>query len=242
MEKLSQLRAAEEWDLIVVDTPPSRSALDFLDAPQNLARFLDGRLLRLLMAPAKTGGRGMLKVMSASFGLFSRVITKVVGAQLLDDISTFVAALDSMFGGFRERAQRTYDLLKTPGTAFVVVAAPEPDAVREASYFADRLTAEGMPLAGLVLNRVHTTEVPELSAAAALSAAQTLERPGGSPLTAEVLRIHASLSRLVERERRIAAHFTTAHPDVPVVEVPAEPEDVHDLDGLRRVAAALSRG
>ena len=241
MEKLSQLRAADEWDLIIVDTPPSRSALDFLDAPQNLARFLDGRLLRLLLVPAKSGGRGMLKVMSASFALFGRVITKIVGAQLLDDISTFVAALDSMFGGFRERAQRTYDLLKTPGTAFVVVAAPEPEAVREASYFADRLTAEGMPLAGLVLNRVHATDAPEVSAAAAERAAEALDTPTGSPVTAEVLRIHANLSRLVERERRIAAEFTTAHPEVPVIEVPAEAEDVHDLDGLRRVGAALTR-
>jgi anion-transporting ArsA/GET3 family ATPase len=143
-----------------------------------------------------------------------------------------------MFGGFRERAQRTYDLLKTPGTAFVVVAAPEPDAVREASYFADRLTGEGMPLAGLVLNRVHATEVPNLSAAASLAAAEKL----GDSVTAEVLRMHAGLSRLVERERRIAAGFTTAHPDVPVVEVPAEAEDVHDLDGLRRVGAALTGG
>ncbi|SHN03817.1 ArsA family ATPase [Cryptosporangium aurantiacum] len=240
MEKLSQLRAADEWDLIIVDTPPSRSALDFLDAPQNLARFLDGRLLKLLLAPAKTGGRGVLKVMSGTFSLFSRVITKILGNQLLDDVSTFVAALDSMFGGFRERAQRTYDLLKTPGTAFVVVAAPEPDAVREASYFADRLLAEGMPLAGLVLNRVHATEAPGLSAADALDAAEKLDRTGESPLTAEVLRIHAGLSRLVERERRIAAGFTTAHPDVPIVEVPAEAEDVHDLDGLRRVGSALA--
>ncbi|GAA0263930.1 ArsA family ATPase [Cryptosporangium japonicum] len=238
MEKLSQLRAADEWDLIIVDTPPSRSALDFLDAPQNLARFLDGRLLKLLLAPAKTGGRGVLKVMSGTFSLFSRVITKILGTQLLDDVSTFVSALDSMFGGFRERAQRTYDLLKTPGTAFVVVAAPEPDAVREASYFADRLTSEGMPLAGLVLNRVHATEVPNLSAADALAAAEKL----GDSVTAEVLRMHAGLSRLVERERRIAAGFTTAHPDVPVVEVPAEAEDVHDLDGLRRVGAALAGG
>jgi len=110
MEKLSQLRAADEWDLIIVDTPPSRSALDFLDAPQNLARFLDGRLLKLLLAPAKTGGRGVLKVMSGTFSLFSRVITKVLGTQLLDDVSTFVSALDSMFGGFRERAQRTYEI------------------------------------------------------------------------------------------------------------------------------------
>jgi anion-transporting ArsA/GET3 family ATPase len=240
MEKLGQLRAADEWDLIVVDTPPSRSALDFLDAPQRLARFLDGKMLRILMAPAKAGGRGMLKVVTASLTFFSRIITKVLGGELLNDVSTFVAALDSMFGGFRERADKTYRLLKTPGTAFLVVAAPEPDAVREASYFADRLTAEDMPLAGLVLNRIHVTAAPDLSAERALAAAQELDSSGASPITAEALRVHASLVQQGTRERRYAERFTTAHPAVPVVEVPALAEDVHDLDGLRRIGAALA--
>jgi anion-transporting ArsA/GET3 family ATPase len=239
MEKLGQLRAAEEWDLIVVDTPPSRSALDFLDAPQRLARFLDGKMIRLLTAPAKTGGRGVLKIMSASFSFFSRIITKILGAQLLSDVSTFVAALDSMFGGFRERAQQTYDLLKTPGTAFVVVAAPEPDAIREASYFAERLAEERMPLAGLVLNRVHRTEAPNLKAEQSLASAERLESASASLVTAAVLRVHADLVQQVARERRVAARFTSAHPAVAVAEIPAQPGDVHDLDGLRRVADAF---
>jgi anion-transporting ArsA/GET3 family ATPase len=239
MEKLGQLRASDEWDLIVVDTPPSRSALDFLDAPQRLARFLDGRVLRLLMAPAKTGGRGVLKLVSASFSFFNRIITKVLGPQLLSDVSGFVAALDSMFGGFRERAQHTYDLLKTPGTAFVVIAAPEPDAVREASYFTERLAEERMPLVGLILNRVHRTGAPGLSAEQSLAGAERLDAEGASPVTAGVLRVHADLVQLVARERRVAARFTSAHPQVAVAEVPAEPEDVHDLDGLRRVASSL---
>jgi anion-transporting ArsA/GET3 family ATPase len=240
MEKLGQLRAGGEWDLIVVDTPPSRSALDFLDAPQRLARFLDGRMIRLLMAPAKVGGRGMLKMVTASLTFFSRIITKILGSELLSDVSTFVAAMDSMFGGFRERADATYRLLKTPGTAFLVVAAPEPDAVREASYFAERLTAEDMPLAGLVLNRTHVTDAPELTAERALSAAQVLDSSGDSPLTAEALRVHATLMQQMTRERRYAERFTTAHPTVPVAEVPAQAEDVHDLAGLRRIGAALA--
>ena len=139
MEKLSQLRSRDEWDLIVVDTPPSRSALDFLDAPARLSRFLDGRMLRLLLAPARAGGHRVFSLVSASFGLFSRAMTRVVGTQLLADLSGFVGALDSMFGGFRERAERTYQVLQASETAFLVVAAPEPDAIREASYFAGRL-------------------------------------------------------------------------------------------------------
>jgi anion-transporting ArsA/GET3 family ATPase len=241
MEKLGQLRAGDEWDLIVVDTPPSRSALDFLDAPQRLARFLDGRMIRILTAPAKAGGRGMLKVVTTSLTFFSRIITRVLGTELLQDVSTFVAAMDSMFGGFRERADKTYRLLKTPGTRFLVVASPEPDAVREASYFAERLTDDDMPLAGLVLNRVHTTGAPELSAERALSAAQALDESGASPVTAEALRIHATLVQQVGRERRYAERFVAAHPAVPVAPVPAQAEDVHDLDGLRQIGAALAR-
>ncbi len=115
MEKLGQLRRADEWDLIVVDTPPSRSALDFLDAPQRLGRFLDGRLLRLLVAPAKLGGRTGLRVLNAGFGMVTGVITKIIGSQVLRDVQTFVSAMDTMFGGFRERAEYTYRLLAYPG-------------------------------------------------------------------------------------------------------------------------------
>ncbi|MGI8762291.1 MAG: ArsA family ATPase, partial [Jatrophihabitantaceae bacterium] len=164
MEKLGQLAATGEWELIIVDTPPSRSALDFLDAPNRLGRFLDGRMIRMLTMPARAGGKAYLKVVTASVGMLARVFTKILGGELLTDLSAFVTALESMFGGFRERAQQTYELLKTPGTAFVVVAAPEPDALREASYFFERLSAEHMPLAGLVVNRGRRTEPVELGA------------------------------------------------------------------------------
>jgi anion-transporting ArsA/GET3 family ATPase len=240
MEKLGQLRRAEEWDLIVVDTPPSRSALDFLDAPQRLGRFLDGRLIRLLVVPAKVGGRAYLKVLNASFGMVTGVLTKVLGAQVLKDVQTFVSALDTMFGGFRERADYTYQLLRAPGTAFLVIAAPEPDALREASYFVERLAQEGMPLAGLVLNRVHSSPAARLSAARSLAAAETLQAADGGDadsyaLTVAALRLHAERMQLSAVERRVAEHFTTAHPHVPVAEVPAQPDDVHDLAGLAAV-------
>ncbi|MCW2608349.1 MAG: putative anion-transporting ATPase, partial [Frankiales bacterium] len=164
MEKLGQLKAEGTWDLIVVDTPPTRSALDFLDAPDRLTTFLDGRMVRILLAPAKAGGKAYLKVVTVGFNVFTSAITKIVGGETLRDVSQFVAALETMFGGFRERAQGTYDLLKAPGTAFVVVAAPERDALREAAYFVERLAEERMPLAGLVVNRVHRTEAGALTA------------------------------------------------------------------------------
>lgn len=175
MEKLGQLRARDEWDLIVVDTPPSRSALDFLDAPKRLGSFLDGRLIRLLTAPAKLGGRAGMKFLNVGMSMMTGTLGKVLGGQLLKDVQTFVSAMDTTFGGFRTRADATYKLLQAPGTAFLVVAAPERDALREAAYFVERLAAEDMPFAGLVLNRVHGSGAARLSAERALSAAEDLD-------------------------------------------------------------------
>jgi anion-transporting ArsA/GET3 family ATPase len=242
MEKLGQLRRADEWDLIVVDTPPSRSALNFLDAPQRLGRFLDGRLLRLLVAPAKMGGRTGLKVLNASFGVVTGVVTKIIGSQVLRDVQTFVSAMDTMFGGFRERAEYTYRLLRAPGTAFLVIAAPEHDALREASYFVERLERDDMPLAGLVLNRVHHSPAARLSAAKSLAAAealQGLDESESTELGIAALRLHAERMRQSASERRLADRFTAAHPLVPVASVPAQPDDVHDLGGLRVIGAAF---
>ena len=267
MEKLGQLRRADEWDLIVVDTPPSRSALDFLDAPQRLSRFLDGRLIRLLTAPTRVSSRAYLKVVNAWVGMATGAVTKVLGTQLLRDVQTFVAALDTMFGGFRERAEDTYRLLQTPGTAFLVVATPEPDALREASYFVERLSQDRMPLAGLILNRVHPSPTARLSAARSLAAAEALQAAGGMggngngspppipndaaaeaaegprhPLAVTALRLHAERMQLAAAERRLAQRFTAAHPGVPVARVPAQPEDVHDLAGLRKIGESFAAG
>ncbi|MFJ8757787.1 ArsA family ATPase [Streptomyces cyaneofuscatus] len=175
MEKLGQLRARDEWDLIIVDTPPSRSALDFLDAPKRLGSFLDGKFIRLLMAPAKVGGRAGMKFLNVGMSMMTGTLGKLLGGQFLRDVQTFVAAMDTMFGGFRSRADATYKLLQAPGTAFLVVATPERDALREAAYFVERLAAEDMPLAGLVLNRAHGSEAARLSAEQALAAAENLD-------------------------------------------------------------------
>ena len=246
MEKLSQLAQQDEWDLIVVDTPPSRSALDFLDAPNRLGRFLDGRMIRVLTAPARAGGKAYLRVVTASMSMFSRVVTKILGGDLLMNISDFVASLEVMFGGFRQRAEQTYELLKQPETAFLVVAAPEPDALREASYFVERLSKDSMPLAGLVLNRMHHCAtapegVPPLSASRAESAAESVQ--GDDPdatLARAALLVHAEMAASAEHDIRMARRFNAAHPDVPVVAVPALPTDVHDLDGLRQIGELLA--
>ena len=239
MEKLGQLHADAvedgRWDLIVVDTPPSRSALDFLDAPERLSSLLDGRFIKLLLTPA----RGPARFLTAGFGMVTAALNKVLGAQILTDVQTFVAAFDTLFGGFRQRAEATYALLQAPETAFVVVASPERDALREAMYFVERLTEERMPLAGLVLNRVTTPSTDAVDDAEAESVARRLDDADG-PVVAALLRIHADRVRAQAREQRLRRRFAGAHPDVPIAPVPALAGDVHDLDGLRRIGEQLA--
>ena len=238
MEKLGQLHREGSYDLIVVDTPPSRSALDFLDAPDRLSSFLDGRFIRLMLAPA----RGPARLMSAGFGMITGALTKILGGQVLTDLQRFVAALDTVFGGFRQRAQQTYALLQARGTAFLVVAAPEQDALREAAYFVERLSGDQMPLAGLVVNRATTVPPGDLSAAGARAAAERLRAVDGDDrdLTAGLLRLRADRLTLVEREQQLRDRFAAAHPTVPTAVVPALSGDVHDLDGLREVGRLLA--
>jgi anion-transporting ArsA/GET3 family ATPase len=159
-------------------------------------------------------------------------------------MQAFVSAFDTLFGGFRQRALRTFELLQADGTSFLVVAAPEPDALREAAYFVERLSAEDMPLAGLVVNRASVDPEVDLSAAAAMSGYEKLRDSSddASRMAAGLLRLHADRKLIVEREARLRGRFATGHPDVATVVLPALPTDVHDLDGLRRIGRLLSGG
>jgi anion-transporting ArsA/GET3 family ATPase len=235
MEKLGQLLSEDRWDLVVVDTPPSRNALDFLDAPKRLGSFMDSRLWRLLLAP----GRGIGRLVTGAVGLAMRAMSTILGSQMLSDAAGFVQMLDATFGGFRDKADRTYELLKRRGTQFVVVSAAEPDALREATFFVDRLSEERMPLAGLILNRTHPT-MCELGPDVATEAADRLAADDPDSLTAAVLRIHADRTMTARREVRLLSRFTAANPHVPLVGVPSLPFDVSDLDALRAIADQIT--
>ena len=238
MEKLGQLHAEAQahgtWDLIVVDTPPARSALDFLDAPEHLSSLLDGRFMRLLLHPT----RGPLRLMSAGFSMAAAALTKILGAQILADVQTFVRAFEALFGGFRQRATSTFQLLSSRHSTFLVVATPQHDALREAAYFVDRLTEEGMPLSGMVTNRVHTSALA-ISPERALSLAEDLAGTSAE-LEIEALRRHANLMRVIETETRMMDRFASARPTVAQSQVQSLPTDVTDLTALRRVGALLS--
>ena len=238
MEKLGQLHteaeAAGRWDLIVVDTPPARSALDFIDAPEHLSALLDGRFLRVLLHPT----RGPLRLMGAGFSMISAAMTKILGAQIISDVQTFVRAFEALFGGFRQRATSTFELLSSRHSTFLVVATPQHDALREAEYFVDRLTEEGMPLSGMVINRVHTCALA-ISPERALSLAEDLAGTS-AVLEVEALRRHANLMRMIETETRMMERFAAARPTVAQTQVQSLPTDVTDLAALRRVGALLS--
>jgi anion-transporting ArsA/GET3 family ATPase len=247
MEKLGQLLSEDRWDLVVVDTPPSRNALDFLDAPKRLGSFMDSRLWRLLLGP----GRGIGRLVAGAVGLAMKALSTVLGSAMLSDAAGFVQSLDATFGGFREKADRTYELLKRRGTQFVVVSAAEPDALREASFFVDRLSSERMPLAGLILNRTHPM-LCALPIERAIDGLETLQETpqenlktdtaanGAATLTDAALRIHAERGSTAKREIRLLSRFTGANPHIAVVGVPSLPFDVCDLEALGAIADQLT--
>jgi anion-transporting ArsA/GET3 family ATPase len=172
-EKLYELNESAAFDLVVVDTPPTRNALDFLDAPGRLTRFLENRIFRLLLMPT----RASLKALTVATQALLKTISKVAGAEIVEDAVAFFRAFDGMEAGFRDRARRVEQLLGDPGTSFVLVAAPRRDSVEEAGFFADRLAEAGQAVSALVMNRLH----PDFRAGAD-SRATTSSAPGaGTP-------------------------------------------------------------
>jgi anion-transporting ArsA/GET3 family ATPase len=160
MERLHELHETGEWDLLIVDTPPSRSALDFLDAPKRMTSFLEGRLLRMLMKPGMAAGKRVGRVVGFGATAFMKVAGRVTGMELLDDLAQFFRNFEGMYQGFKERAEQVLELLQEPSSQFVVVTSPEPPPLREAHYFLERLEQEGLHAAGVVVNRIRP-EVPD---------------------------------------------------------------------------------
>jgi anion-transporting ArsA/GET3 family ATPase len=241
MEKLHELHDEGGFDLIVVDTPPTRHALDFLDAPMRLTRLLDNRVFRLLMMPT----RAYLRVASVAVQTFLRTVSRVVGSEVIEDVVAFFRAFEGMEEGFRERAQVVGDLLTDPATAFVLVSSPRRDAMQEATFFAERLAEAGQSVQALIVNRVHPSFGDE-SPAGLRAAAQALRlAPDAGPSEAAI-RLAALYDNLADF-REIAtlerAHIDDLRArigdDTALAYVPYLAHDVHDFTALREVAALL---
>jgi len=240
MEKLHALHAAGEWDLLVIDTPPTRNALDFLDAPKRMTGCLEGRLLDLLMRPGFAGGKGLGRVVGFGATAFMRLAGKVTGMELLEDLAQFFRSFEGMYGGFKERAEQVLVLLRRPDSQFVVVSSPQPPPLREARFFLERLEQEGLHTAGMVVNRVHPVCAPEPSDRALEQAAASQPDDTEGRALAGALRLLIDTRHLGYRERRdVAAALRGLRPPA-LIEVPLLHSDVHDLSSLRDVAAALT--
>ena len=241
MEKLHELHDTGEWDLLVIDTPPTRSALDFLDAPKRMTSFLEGRLLRLLMQPAMSAGKGYLRFLNAGATTFMKVAGRVTGMDLLNDLADFFRNFEGMYEGFKARADQVLDLLQRPSSQFVVVTSPQPPPLREARFFLDRLEQEGLHLAGVVVNRIHPLPEAEAGIDDLREAADRLDEDGSDDhrAVADGLRLLADLTGLAGRERRDVEAALFGRPIGALVEVPLLRSDVHDLAGLDEIAHTL---
>ena len=254
MERLFDLHAGGRYDLIVVDTPPTRNAIDFLEAPNRMAEFFGGRRLRWLTLPYRLGGRRGARVVNFASRPFYQLADRVVGSQFLQDIAEFFLNFQSMYDGFIVRAKSVERLLHDRRSSFVVVTTLEGAPLREAEFFAQELTARRFPLGAIVLNRV----LPEFLISADGQAAATvlcdhsdalaerlagfgIDALGDQPRTARVLRTigatYRDYSVVATRERELRDELARV-PDV-VVSVPAMPDDVHDLAGLATIGRAL---
>lgn len=230
MEKLYALHASPQFDLVVVDTPPTRHALDFLDAPRRLTHFLDHRLYRTLMAPT----RGVMKAVNVAAQTFIRTVSRVVGAEVFDDALAFFQAFQGMEAGFKERAAEVLELLDDAATSFVLVAAPRRDTVAEAQFFADRLAEASRPVQLLIVNRMH----PRFTRTSSQALRTHAEAVAGSDL-ADLYGNLADFTAVADREEAHLAGLAESIAPAPIVRVPFLPTDVHDLTGLQLVADHL---
>jgi anion-transporting ArsA/GET3 family ATPase len=226
MEKLYELTESGRFDLVVVDTPPTRNALELLDAPRRLTQFLENRLFRALLVPT----RAYLRALGVATRALLRTISKVAGAEIVQDAVSFFQAFQGMEEGFRLRASAVRQLLADPQTAYVIVTSPRPDAIEEATFFADRLAQSEIVAAGLVVNRLHPPFGPEdLTLPAA---------PAGSVLAAEVDNLIA-LRQIAAREHEAFRGLVEQVAPAPVGRVALLGSDVHDVAGLGLVADQL---
>ena len=225
MEKLHELHDEGGYDLIVIDTPPTRNALDFLDAPARITRLLNNKLFRLVMAPT----RASFRVANFALQAFFRTVAKVIGKEVVDDLVLFFQAFEGMEEGFRVRATRVMQLLSDRRTAFVLVTAPARDAVSEARYFHDRLEEAGLRVSGLVVNRIH----PQFGEAVA-------PPPGSSD--GKLGELYANLADFIELSKREQGHLDGLERSVgpvPIVRVPMLEVEVCDIASLTEVGRYL---
>jgi anion-transporting ArsA/GET3 family ATPase len=230
--KLYDLAQQDEFDLLVLDTPPSRNALDFLDAPGRLTSFLDGRALKVFLRPTGIG----MRVLGRGASPFLAALRRVTGVDLIGDLSTFFQLLGGMTEDFGARAKQVEQMLHAPTTAFVLVSSAQTEPTDEAIWFRRTLSESGLPFAGVVVNRVHHDMLGDGEAA---DLAPALTRELGADLAQRVAENFRDYHVLARRDTRNVARLEAELDDEPLVLVPQLDDDVHDIDGLLQMHSFL---
>jgi anion-transporting ArsA/GET3 family ATPase len=238
MAKLDQLARERDYDLIVVDTPPTAHALDFLDAPEKVASAIDSPAIEWFVKPFRATGSFSLKLVGVGGSFVLKRIAKFVGSSFLEQMARFFVEFNDVLGGFRERARDVEKLLRSDSVGFVLVAAPDPTAVDEARYFHQRLAQQRMPFAGFVVNRVHpdAPEPPETAELTRALAARP-ELAGLPPYdiaraAGPMLEAYRELGVLAEADRLQTLRLHQVAPELPLATLPIQERDVHDIASL----------
>jgi anion-transporting ArsA/GET3 family ATPase len=238
MAKLDQIARERDYDLIIVDTPPTAHALDFLDAPEKVAGAIDSPAIEWFVKPFKATGHFSLKLVGVGGSFVLKRIAKFVGSSFLEQMARFFVEFNDVLGGFRERARDVEKLLRSDDVGFVLVAAPDAAAVDEALFFHERLVAQRMPFSGFVVNRVHPAappppEPPELQQALARRTELKGVTPYDLSRAAErMLRAYQDIGVLAEADRLQIMRLHQAAPAEPLATIPIQERDVHDIKGL----------
>jgi anion-transporting ArsA/GET3 family ATPase len=243
MERLWELHADREYDLIVLDTPPARNALDFLEAPGRVMRFIDGRALRLLLRPGLRAGRLGMRALGSGTNVAMKAVERLTGMTLLEDVSEFLAAFDGMYDGFRDRAEKVAELLASPQTTFVLVTSAEPEPIGEAEAFWRALVEHGMPFGGAVVNKLHADHLDGRGRRGLRSRALQQLTAAGVPdaVAARAATNLDELQMLALRDRAAVARLEALIAPQPLLTVPRLEHDVDDLDAVSAVSGHLDR-
>ena len=229
MEKLFELHAEDRYDLLVLDTPPSRNALDFLEAPRRLMQFIEGRALQVFMRPTGLG----MKVFGRGTSMMFSVLRRLTGVEVLEDLSEFFQAFSGMVGGFRERAKRVNELLANPETCFLVVCAPQGEPITEAVYFHRKLVEAELPFGGVIVNKVHyESELPPYDDGLEGQLADALS---DDDLARRAIENFDDYRGLAARDQSNIKRLTAEMRARLVIQVPYLDADVHDLPGLMQM-------
>lgn len=242
MEKLLFVKHDPQYDLIVLDTPPTANALDFLDAPERMIAALDSAAVRWFVEAFQASGKFSLNLLARSAAVVLRTIGRITGGAFLEDVATLLGEMNELFGGFRERATRVRDEMRAKDVAFLLVASPAPTSLREAMFFEAKLRESGMPRGAFIVNRFHEPlgDAPTPEQIEKITAG--IESLSAVDLPARITRAYTEARSWSDQDARHVLGLVAGMEHLPVIRVPALAEDVHDLVLLRRVASILAAG